>query len=52
MAHVVQIEQARHNEILRLFYKFDNVEQALCQQIIKALNDLYLMVLRNRQTIQ
>ena len=50
LPHVVQTEQARYNEALRLFNECNNVEQALRQQIIKAVDDLYLMALRNRQT--
>lgn len=50
LPHVVQTAQARHNEQVRLFNESNNVEQALKQQIIKAVDDTYLTPLRNRQT--
>lgn len=50
LPHVVQTEQARHAEQVRLFNECNNVEQALRQQIVKAVGDAYLTALRNRQT--
>ena len=50
LPHVVQTEQARHAEQVRLFNECNNLEQALRQQIVKAVNDSYLTALRNRQT--
>ena len=50
LPHVVQTVQARHNEQVRLFNECNNLEQALRQQIVKAIDDAYLTALRNRQT--
>jgi len=50
LPHVVQTEQARHTEAVRLFNECNNVERALRQQIVKAVDDSYLTALRNRQT--
>ena len=50
LPHIVQTEQARHQEQVRLFNECTNVEQALRQQIVKAVDDSYLTALRNRQT--
>ena len=50
LPHTVQTEQARHNEQVRHFNECNNVEQALRQQIVKAIDNAYLTALRNRQT--
>ena len=47
LPHIVQTEQATHSEQVRLFNECNNVEQALRQQIIKAIDDVYLTALRN-----
>jgi len=44
------MEQSRHNEAVHLFNESNNVEQALKQQIITAIEDTFLTPLRNRQT--
>ena len=48
---MVQTEQARHNKQVRLFNDCNNLEQALCRHLVKAINNSYLTALRNRQTI-
>ena len=50
LPHVVQNEQSRHAEQVRLFNECNNVENAIRQQIVKAVPDGYLTALRNRQT--
>ena len=50
LPHVGQSEQARYNENARLFNEYNNVERALCQKIVKAVDDAYLTALCNRQT--
>ena len=50
LPHVVKTEQARHAEQVRLFNECYNLEQALRQQIVKAIDDSYLTALRNWQT--
>ena len=50
LPHIVQTEQLRHAEQPRLFNECNNVQQALRQQIVKAIDDAYLMALRNHQT--
>ncbi len=50
LPHVVQTAQNNHNDAVKLFNECNNVEQALRQQIIKAVNDAYLTALRNRLT--
>ena len=50
LPHITQNLQARHAEQVRLFNECNNVEQALKQQIVKAIDDAYLTALRNRQT--
>ena len=41
-----------HAESLRVFYEVRGVEQALIQQIVSAIDQQYLIALRNRQTGQ
>ncbi len=50
LPHVVQTAQNRHNDQVKLFNECNNVEQTLCQQIIKAVDDAFLTALRNRLT--
>ena len=50
LPHVVQTAQNRRNDQVTLFNECNNVEQALCQQIIKAVDDAYLTALWNRLT--
>ena len=50
LPHIVQTKQARHSGQVCLFNECNNVEQALCQQIVKAVEDTYLTALQNRQT--
>ena len=51
LPHIVQTEQARHQEQVRLFSECNNAEQAIRQQIVKAIDDSYLTALKNRQTL-
>ena len=48
--HVVQTEQACHNESVRLFNECNNVKQALQEKIIEAIDNAYLTALLNYQT--
>ena len=50
LPHVVQTTQNRYNDQVKLFNECNNVEQALRQQIVKAVDDAYLTALRNRLT--
>ena len=50
LPHVVQTAQNRHNDQVKLFNECNNVEQALRQQIVKAVDDAFLTALRNRLT--
>ena len=50
LPHVVADTTARHKEQLRLYNECNNVEQALRQQIAKAVEEAYLLALRNRHT--
>lgn len=50
LPHVVQTAQAQHDESMQLFNGCNNVEQALRQQIVKAVDDTYLTALHNGQT--
>lgn len=42
--------QARHNEQLHLFQECNNVEKAMKQQLVEAIDGNYLLSLRNRST--
>ena len=50
LPHVVQTAQNRHNDQIKLLNECNNVEQALHQQIIKAVENAFLTALRNRLT--
>ena len=50
LPHVVQTTQNRYNDQVKLFNECNNVEQALRQQIVKAVDDAYLTALRNHLT--
>ena len=50
LPHVVHMAQARHSEQVCLFNESNNVDQALKQQLIKAIDDAYLTPLHNCHT--
>jgi len=50
LQHIVTAIQSQHNEAVRLFNEVNNVEQALRQQLVKAVDESYLIALHNRQT--
>ena len=50
LPHVTQQAQSHHTEQVRLYNECYNVKQALCKQIITAVQDTYIAALKNRQT--
>ena len=50
LPHVVTATQSQHSEALRLYNEYNNVGQALRQQIVRAVDESYLLPLHNRQT--
>ena len=50
LQHIVAETTARHNEAVRLYHECNNVEQALRQQIVKAVDESFLLALKDRTT--
>ena len=50
LPHVTQQLTSQHNENVRLFNEYCNVEQALRKQVVAAIDPSYLAALKNRQT--
>ena len=50
LPHIVADQTARHHEAVRLYHECNNVEQALRQQLMKAIDEAYLLALKDRTT--
>lgn len=50
LPHVTQQVQSQHNEQLWLYNECHHVKQALRKQVVAAVDDSYLVALKNRQT--